>query len=264
MAIPVVAGALASGLGQLAGNYITGKSAEEAAKLQADALNRGIALQGQIYGETKQGYQPYLQAGERNLGDLESAVQGYTKPTYGFTLKDFNLSNWQDPGFNFRLDQAKKAIEASTASKGMGLSSGMLKALQTRSQDMASQEYEKSYDRWLKDAQLRSGLAKDQYSRDIDFANKNIENLAGITKLGTDALGNLAGAGANYGKNLGTMFSDIGDAQAQNAIAQGKSWSNTANLMGTGLSSLLKDYFANAGSTNPTTDALALTASNLA
>lgn len=271
--VPVAAaGAIASGLGQIAGNYIAGKSAEKAAQIQADSANRAIALQSQIYGETKDAYKPFVEAGSRGLTGFEDAIQNYNQPTLGYTQKEFNLSNWQDPGYDFRLAQAKKAIDASTAAKGMTLGSGALKSLQTRSQDMASQEYANSYDRWLKDSNLKYGQASDQYNRDIGFENQNISNFGNLSKVGSDALGNLAGFGSSYGKTAGDMMTGIGDVQAQNAIAQGKSWSNSANLMGSGLSSFLEDYFANTGSTNNktlagstgSTDAASSSSSNVA
>jgi hypothetical protein len=60
-----------------------------------------------------------------------------------------------DPGVQFRQDQARRALEGSAAARGDLLSGGNLKALQSRSQDLASQEYGNAWNRASQQAQLR-------------------------------------------------------------------------------------------------------------
>ena len=69
-----------------------------------------------------------------------------------------------DPGYQFRMDEARKALEGSAAARGDLLSGGNLKALQSRSQDLASQEYGKAWNRASQQAQLREqwGQAESQ------------------------------------------------------------------------------------------------------
>lgn len=69
-----------------------------------------------------------------------------------------------DPGYQFRMDESRKALEGSAAARGDLLSGGNLKALQSRSQDLASQEYGASWNRASQQAQLREqwGQAESQ------------------------------------------------------------------------------------------------------
>ena len=153
-------------------------------------------------------------------------------------------------GYDFRLDQANKAINAATASKGMTLGSGALKSLQTRNQDMASQEYQNSYDRYLKDSTLRYGQASDQYGRDYAFGNQNLANYKGLSEVGQNAIGSLAGAGQNAAKSLSNLYSGLGKSAAENDLNQGNltasNYSDWANL-GNKIFSNLGTYFGSAG-----------------
>jgi hypothetical protein len=60
-----------------------------------------------------------------------------------------------DPGVAFRQDQERRALEGSAAARGDLLSGGNLKALQSRSQDLASQEYGQAWNRAASQAQMR-------------------------------------------------------------------------------------------------------------
>jgi hypothetical protein len=66
-----------------------------------------------------------------------------------------------DPGYQWRMDQGRKALEASAAARG-GLFSGATgKALVDYGQGLASQEYDKAYGRALGENQLAFGRTRD-------------------------------------------------------------------------------------------------------
>lgn len=60
-----------------------------------------------------------------------------------------------DPGYQFRQDEARRALEASAAARGGLVSGATLSALQRQSQDLASQEYMSAWQRASQQAQLR-------------------------------------------------------------------------------------------------------------
>jgi hypothetical protein len=60
----------------------------------------------------------------------------------------------QDPGYQFRLEQGRKALEASAANRGGLLSGGTLTGLEKFAQGLASQEYGNAYDRALGQNQM--------------------------------------------------------------------------------------------------------------
>ena len=60
-----------------------------------------------------------------------------------------------DPGVQFRMDEGRKALEASAAAKGGLLSGPTLAALQRQGQELSSQEYGNAWNRASQQAQLR-------------------------------------------------------------------------------------------------------------
>jgi hypothetical protein len=85
---------------------------------------------------------------------------------YGFSAPNGQELLARDPGYQFRQDEARKAIEGSAAARGDLLSGQNLKALQSRSQDLASQEYGQAYGRALGENQLRYGRGLTQTQED--------------------------------------------------------------------------------------------------
>lgn len=234
-------GNLASGLG----SFVGGQSQARAAQRAADEYNRlmreGLDFQRGVYDTAKGQYEPYIQAGTAGLGDYQAAVQGFEKPEFTYQQQDFNLGNWKDPGYDFRLSEAEKLIQGSAAAKGGALGSGALKSLQTRGQDMASQEYQNAYDRWLKDSQLRYGQAADQYGRDIGFQTQNISQLGDLAGIGSQAIGNLGTLGSGVGNSMMTGLGNMGDALGTARTAQGNANAAGWNTLGSGLSDTFED-----------------------
>lgn len=95
----------------------------------------------------------------------------YSMPAFdpgpAFSYKDFVRPDAQsvmdDPGFQFRIDQGRKALEASAAGKGILRSGGTLKDLLSYGQNFASQEYGRVYDRALQEYDTNRQNAWDSY-----------------------------------------------------------------------------------------------------
>ena len=73
----------------------------------------------------------------------------------------------EDPGYQFRLDEGRKALERSAAAQGTLRSGATLKGLMDYGQNTASQEYQRAYNRRLKEYQEGSGLAERAYDRNL-------------------------------------------------------------------------------------------------
>lgn len=95
----------------------------------------------------------------------------------------------QDPGYQFRLDQGNKAINAAASARGGSMGGGALKDLTRFGQDYSSAEYGKAYDR--------------------------LASMAGFGERSNNAS---AASGANYVNNSGQNYADIGNAEAAGAI----------------------------------------------
>lgn len=234
-------GGLAAGGVSLLGNYLAGQNYDEAAAAQAAAQERALALQAQIYGETKAAAQPYLESGSEGIRDYVTKISNFTQPQYTYKQEDFDRSKFKSEGYDWILDQARRTNDAAAAKKGMVLGSGAAKSLQERAAGLASQEMQNSYDRWLKDSMLRQNQAENAYNRDYTFKNQDILNSLNQSKFGQEALNTLGAFGANYGKTASETLGNIGDAQATGQVAQGQNWINTTNLMSGALSKYFQD-----------------------
>lgn len=241
-AIGIPAGAaLLEGVGNLMGNRSQSRAAQRAADAQIAAQQEALAFQKQMYGDLRESYQPYQAAGQRGVTGYEDRITNFNQPTLGYQQRDFNLTNWKDPGYDYRLAEAQKLIDASTASKGMTLGSGALKSLQTRGQDMASQEYQNAYDRYLKDSAMRYGQASDQYKRDYDFQNQDVLNWQNLMNTGMNANQAMTGMAGNMVTGMTPLITGQGEAAGNAALAQGganaSGWSN----LGSGAGNLVKN-----------------------
>ncbi len=241
-AIAVPAGAaLLEGVGNLMGNRSQSRAAQRAADAQIQAQQDAMNFQKQMYGDIRESYQPYQAAGGRGITGFEDRITNFNQPGLNYVQKDFNQTNWKDPGYDYRLAEAQKLIDASTASKGMTLGSGALKSLQTRGQEMGSQEYQNAFDRWQKDSNLRYGQASDQYNRDYAFQNQDVLNWQNLMNTGMNANQAMAGMTGNMVTGMTPLITGQGDAAGNAALAQGganaSGWSN----LGSGASNLVKN-----------------------
>lgn len=243
--------ALAKGVGGLIGGMTQGDAASRAAQAQADAARAALEFQKGVYTDAQGNITPYIQAGQETLPQYQAAVGGLTRPDFAYTQKDFNLANWKDPGYDYRMSEAQKTIEASSAKKGMSLGSGVLKDLQTRSQDMASQEYRNAYKRYLDQSNILYGQAKDEYGRDIGFQQQNIENLGNLAGTGLKGAESLAGIGGNAGSQIGQSYQNLGEAQAYGILGPAKVQGDMYGSWGTGLSDILKQIYSTTNTGNP-------------
>ncbi len=139
--------------------------------------------------------QPYENAG--NFG-LQGAQAAAGAPA--FTADNFKQL---DPGFDFRMQQATKALQQSAIAKGSGLSGATLKALDRYSQDYGSSEFGNAFNRYQSANQQR-------YAQ-----------MMGLVNVGQTATGQEINSGenlVNQGMQAGQLFAT---PQAQNAVNLG-------------------------------------------
>lgn len=177
-----------------ASSIISGNKAAGAAE---QASQDSIAEQRRQYDQTREDYRPYREIGYKALdklggmyglgGQITSGTTGGAGGDYG----GFEAS----PGYQFRMDEAMKAIERSAAARG-GLRSGAtMDALQRRAQGVASSEYE-------------------------NFANR----LSALAGVGQSATGSTAAAGQNMANNNSQSITNAGNARAS-------AYTNTGNAI---------------------------------
>lgn len=177
---------------------------------------------------------PYTSSTSKDVTDFEAlnaaiderlATQG-TPEGYGSLLEDFDYSTFEkDPGYEFRKQEAQKALERSLAAQGATLGGGgygsinprVARALEEQSQGLASQEYASAFDRY-------------------NIENQNVYNrLMGIAGMGQGTTGQLAGAGQNYATNVGNLQTGLAQAQLNAQLSNQQNDSSMfSNLLGLG------------------------------
>jgi len=190
--------ALAIGATSLAGGLVSANQAKQQAKGVAAATDAANRQQLSQYEQTRADQEPWRKAGAAGASRLSQLMGLSGNPGdegYGQMNQQFSYDANADPGTQFRISQANKALERSAAAKGNLMSGGTLKSLASYNQDMASQEYGNAYSRW-------------KQNQDTTY-----NRLAGIAGLGQTATQATNQAGMNYANQYGQNA--IGGAQAQ-------------------------------------------------
>lgn len=190
---PFLGGALISGGASIIGGLMGGDAARSAANRQAEASREANQLQREQYNQTRADQEPWRQAG---MGALAGLQDGKFQETF-----DMNKYQ-QDPGYQFRLAEGNKAINAAASARGMGTSGATMKALSRYGQDYSSGEYGKAYDRFNNDRTT-------QFNR--------LSSLAGVGQTANSQLGQ---AGQNYANQAGSNIMGAGNAAASGMIGQ--------------------------------------------
>lgn len=173
-------------IGRAVGNVtdavgLTNYSGERALDAQTNAANSANATQLYMYNQNRDDNKPWLQAGQGALSQLASGDV-------------FGINGFQsDPGYEFRMKEGQKAIDAAAAARGMRNSGAALKELARYGQDYASNEYNNAYNR--------------QYNR-----------LSAIAGFGQGANAANQQSGSNYANNVSANQIGLGNASASSEI----------------------------------------------
>jgi len=242
-------GSLGLGLGSIGASIYGANQAKKGAKAQIDAGNyaaqleqqsadKQLALQREIWEKQQADYKPYLEQGTygiNTLGNLMKSGSGQLNNPFDTYLASKGLAGGKfdtsNPAYQFQLKQGQQALDRSSAARGMGASGAQMKAAQEYGQGLASQQYDKEYNR-------ASGEFGDYYNR-----------LAGLSQGGQQAAGSMAQAGGQYANNASNTFANLSNAQTnilgQQANARASGYTANANALSGGLNSLTNLYALN-------------------
>jgi hypothetical protein len=94
--------------------------------------------------------------------------KGYNPEDYSYTPTDFaytsGINDFQDPAAEYRMNAARNARQSSLAAQGNLFGGGSQRQLEAEAQDLASQEWEKSYARMTQDKQSAYQQYRDKVS----------------------------------------------------------------------------------------------------
>lgn len=209
----------------LIGGMMASNSAQSAADTEAGAANNATnALQNQ-YNLSRQDEAPWLQSGQQALGQLNQQMPSLTKP---FSMADFQ----QSPAYQFNLAQGQQAIERSAAARG-GMDSGdTMKALDSYTQGLASNQYQNAFS---------------NYNTSQSNTFNRLSSMAG---LGQTAASTNASTGNATAQGIAGNITSAGNAQAAAQVAQGN---NITSALNTGANTWLGSQYLNRNAGNPST-----------
>lgn len=226
-----------------AANGVDDATAKAIEAIRNGTVDANKVLQG-IYETAGTTTQPFREAGAAAVNKLS-----------GLADQQFNYDANSDPGTQFRLQEAQKALERSASARGSLLSGGQLKSLTRYTQGIASEEYGKAFDRFQTNRNntgtLLSGLvnagttANSQYlAAGQNFGNNTSDNItrgsqleAGFGVDGAKAAGGFRVGGAESAGNFrmqgesisGNAATGAANATAAGQVASGNAWGSAIN-----------------------------------
>ena len=162
-----------------------------------------------------------------DLGAPGSLLKPFQTPFVAPT----DVTEQNDPGYQFRLAQGDKLLENSAAARGGLLSGGTAKALEQYGQDYASSEYGKVYDRAMQQYQLNQNNALQQFNLLGALSGTGQVAAGGLNAVGENAANTASNTLLTSGAQIG---SDIQNA----AAARASGYAGGANALSGGLGSL--------------------------
>lgn len=187
-------------------------AAGSAQSAQTDAANQANATQQQQYNQTRTDNLPWMTRGnaagdalQQQLGiGTDNGTGNYGALTKNFTNADFVA----DPGYQFRLDQGMRGVNASLAAKGGLLSGAAVKAAADYNQGFASNEFGQAYNRF------------------VNNQSNTYNKLAGVAGTGQTANSLVGSVGQNTANNISSNQVGVGNARASGYVAQGNALTN--------------------------------------
>ena len=220
-AIALAAAAGASALGNYMGNKsdadrasaaydkITGLAQSAGAQNEADIKSYGNLINNMYGNDASQ----YSNALAKFLNSPVYQNEGFSYGTRNAdgTITPYTASDFMDPYANQRADAAMQAIANASASNGSRFSSDYISRVGAKQQALASEEWEKAYNKLMQDRQM----ALSEYNTNSQNAWNNYNANNARNQYAVDAYGN---ARNQYVSGLGDAMS--AGLQNRNAVLQ--------------------------------------------
>lgn len=192
-------------------------AANKASSAQSNAAKSANDVQLQMFNRQTELQEPFRQGGltaQQQIMQLLGIGGDPNAAGYGSLAKPFSMADFEaDPGYQFRMDEAQRALERSAAARGMLLSGSTLKGIERYSQGLASQEYQNAFNRYQ-----------------IERAAK-LNPLQSLMGSGQSSANTLTSAAGNYGNAAAQNYMNAGAARASGYVAAGNAISNAVNGM---------------------------------
>ena len=159
--------------------------------------------------ENRELYQQYLDKMNSTYGDLAGKYADYLSNIENQKVYDpgqfsysGNVDDFYSKAANQRIKQATDAITNSRANAGSMFSSDYLNELAAKQQALASEEWDKAYDRYMQDR----GTSLNEFSTNANLGNQVYQNImnknTALLGQAQNAQDNVSNAYTNYLQNL--------------------------------------------------------------
>ena len=206
-------GALIGGGLGLANGIMGAMSSDSAASAAAAKEEQAIEYQKQIQNQSTSNLQPTIQAGNEALQQYQKQLGSVQQPGFNYQQQPFNYDQNSDPGTQFQIAQAAKAIGNSALAKGM-VGGGTADALAQREQEIGGTAYQGAYNRYMGQSEMGYNQAQGQYTRNSDWLNNLMNRYGGLAQSGAQAGTALATTGSVNAGNIGKLYQGLGATQA--------------------------------------------------
>lgn len=238
MGAALIGSAIIGGGVSFLGGKKAAKAQKQAAQTAANSATQADATNRYIFDTTREDFRPQREIGNAATSKLasmygvsapggvpgmvtggEGSAPGSMMPGASVTAPGGRYGGFEtSPGYQFRVDEAMKAIERSAAARGSLRSGATMDALQRRVQGVASNEYENYTDRLMQ--------------------------LAGIGERGNAGS---ATAGAQFAAGSRDTARMAGDAAMAAGNARASGYANTANAVNNTVSNVAQAFLYNRG-----------------
>jgi len=171
---------------------------------QANASRHASDIQQTMFDQTRADLQPWQQAGNMALSQINAGLQPGGQFEHQFGLQDFQAS----PAYQFNLEQGKLALDKASAARGKYYAPSTLQDIAKFSQGLASNEYQNAFSNY------QTGIG-------------NIWNrLQQISGGGQNAAAQQGAFGTQVGQQLGANAIGAGNAQAAGIVGVANAGTN--------------------------------------
>lgn len=199
-------GGIFGGIAGMATGSDTAGVAQNSGQIASQSYQGAAGLEQQQQVANTNNLNPYIQAGQSDVGPLASQYQNtagalgtaYNNAQSAIPMNMTQSQLEQTPGYQFTLNQGLAATQNSNAAHGLGVSSNALNGAANYATGLANNTYMNQFN-----------MAQQQYQ---DYANQYTNQLAGQNAIYNQLYGPSA-LGASSASSLGTLNNQAVNAQ---------------------------------------------------
>lgn len=195
--------------GSIIGGLLGKDSAKKASAAQERLGREALGLQREQFEQGREDLRPWREAGAASLADLMEGIDS-GRLIDGPNPADFR----EDPGYQYRLGEALRAVEGSAAARGVLQSGGTMKGVARVASGLADQGY------------------NDWWNRTRAVQGDEFNRRSAVAGTGQAAVTQGVQQGANFASGASATLGQIGAARASGYAGQNQAIQGTlGNLM---------------------------------